>query len=139
MPITHHNREYDHYVRDPEYREYQWYIDADNEPIACYTDPSGQLYRLVFRNYQNPVTASIAYFSKDDLRKLFEEVLPEFMIKIEGPEGPEYARDEDIEYTLTPHGRAIADGLALTRTEIKTIRYDDSSLAPVTEVTDIYE
>lgn len=117
---------YQHYARtDPRVRGHLL------EPIAKYIDPQGTLYRIV-------VGTTVLYFTADDALALFEQLRPEFMVRDDDEKGECWIEPEDNEptYTLTPRGRAKADGLVLDRSLV--ITETDSKGYEVTKVEESY-
>jgi hypothetical protein len=129
--MIHETFSYEHYSREG---TQSVLIDE----VERYDDPKGTMYRLSIT--QNPLVSGneIFYLSRDETKKLFDQLLPEFMIKATNEDGTvEYEEEHEEVFALTPRGRAIVDGLKLVRTVIKTNKYEDGG--EVTETTEIYE
>lgn len=124
------NLDYAHYTRTSEGEDLFFRLYGD---IEKYTDPEGELYRMHFISTDG--STNLLYISRDTAKELFEQFLPEFMIK---QDDGSYEEEPEETYALTPRGRALADGLHLVTTVIKTTTtpYDDDG--PSVEVIETY-
>lgn len=112
-------------------RNTNWVGKFEGE-VERYDYPDTSIYRFVCRYPDD--SGAVVYFPYEDMKRLFNQLLPEFMVKDEADDS--YIPEEDVEYTLTPKGRAIADGMQLRSVEVKTVQYEDG--AKMTESREYY-